>query len=445
MALNGDGIEHPVRGYDHHADDSDDFLHTGGEYRMIMNMADSGKIEKDIMRRLHAPCGELIRRDEENDFCLDIGGLICRLLLFDTYVLDSNHLLEIPHIVRLFGCGGFTELLKAGILEFDSSVRGICVPDSTPPDEPSTHPGFHNVCLFGFRDPKMMTSEDISSVLQRLDLHGKDRERIRVAIRKVLHPLSAEAGTKGAKQLESDLLRGSGEVRLAVRMAVKRKFNIEAGDFELQFDLDKRGVYRHVTNLGQVHNLDKHQVHDIIEKAIIAVGGMETRVEEMETLQAMAGFTGEDLPLFEAKLGILYRARLPEKGEGAFHRVMDIAGIPVVPEGANIKIDAVKLLKIRESAEHREFISWLPKVAMMSDKEIRDAVASFGARASTLIHGPMGQAARFLAVKGIGVIPVVGTALGATVGALDTFLLKRLIPYSGLAAFVNRQYPSLFE
>ena len=52
---------------------------------------------------------------------------------------------------------------------------------------------------------------------------------------------------------------------------------------------------------------------------------------------------------------------------------------------------------------------------------------------------------RFPAVTGIGTVPVVGPALGFVAGALDTFLMKKLIPYSGPAAFVNQQYPSLFN
>ena len=56
-----------------------------------------------------------------------------------------------------------------------------------------------------------------------------------------------------------------------------------------------------------------------------------------------------------------------------------------------------------------------------------------------------GQVMRFPAVTGIGTVPVVGPALGFVAGALDTFLLKKLIPYSGPGAFINRQYPSLFN
>jgi len=399
---------------------------------------------EDMTRRLLAPCGDLDSTRES--VRLDISGLVCRLLLFETYILESIRLLEIPALVRLFGYGGFLELLESGVLEIKTGGRGICVVDSTPPGIPTTHPGVHTVRQVGFADPVKVTNENLATALRRLDLRKRERDRLGAAVRNVLRVVSPDGTAVAQEQLQCDLLRTSDEVRMAVSMALRRKCDIETGidDFDLEYRLEGDGAYRHVTNLGKVYGLDIHQVHGVLENAIVAMGGLETRIEAMERLQAIAGFTGDDLPLFECKLGMLYRAMVPEKSEASLRRVLGIARVPV-PEGAEITIDAAKLLKIRESAEHREFINWLPKAATLTDEEIQDAVASFGARASTLIHGPMGKVARFLAVTGIGAIPGAGMVLGAAAGALDTFLLKRLIPCSGLATFVNRQYPSLFQ
>ena len=48
---------------------------------------------------------------------LDIEGLIRRLLLFDTYILYSVRLKEIPELVRHFGYEGTIALLTSGALE----------------------------------------------------------------------------------------------------------------------------------------------------------------------------------------------------------------------------------------------------------------------------------------------------------------------------------------
>lgn len=48
--------------------------------------------------------------------------------------------------------------------------------------------------------------------------------------------------------------------------------------------------------------------------------------------------------------------------------------------------------------------------------------------------------------KGIGSasFPVVGNILGTALGVLDHFLLERILPFSGPAAFMNELYPSIF-
>ncbi len=415
--------------------------------------------EQNIMQRLLAPCGDM--NSSRDDVRLDIGGLISRLLLFDTYVLDSTRLLEIPHMVNLFGLGGFLDLLASGALEVTSSLRGFGVADSTPPGVPSSHPGTHFVGLIRHSDPKIETNINVAESLKRLDLTKRDRSRLDNAVRHILREISPDGKGRLGKQLERDLLRASDEVRIAVATALRRRFNIETGinDFDLMFRLEgptkawgvpaELGLemYHHGTNLGGLYHLDLQQVHDAIDDAIIAVGSMENRIQMMEDLQAIAGFTGEDLPIFTGKLGVLYKAVSPDRKEDSFRRVLDIAGMPVVPLGAkDIHVDVDKLIKLRQSVEHRDFMALLSKSDAMTDKEIQDAVASFGARMSTLIHGSKAQVFRFLLISAIGLIPTLETAVaGVALGAIDTFLLKRLIPYSGPAAFVNRQYPSLFD
>jgi hypothetical protein len=248
--------------------------------------------------------------------------------------------------------------------------------------------------------------------------------------------------------LERDLLHVTDEVRMAVTMSLQRRFNLDMGvdDFDLQFQLNEGGGYHHVTSIGKSLKLNAHQLHEVVGDTILAVGGMEARIQKMKDLQAIAGFTGEDLPLFESKLNMFYMANLPEIREQSFRRILDIAGIPTIPVGTkDIHVDVGRLLKVRESADHGDFIAWLAKSNAMTDKEIQAQIASFGARMSTLVYGPRGEVSRFLFNTAIGTIPVIGTVAGFAWGAIDTFLLKKLVPYSGPAAFVNRQYTSLFK
>ena len=402
------------------------------------------KNDRDIARHLLAPCGEFDSKAE--DIRLDVSGLIVRLLLFDTYILDSTRLLEIPHLAGVFGYDGLLELLRSGTLEIHTGTRGIALIRNRPPGVPSSNPGAHTVRLIQSANPDSELGENLTESLKRLNLPRSKRDRLDARVRESLRFMPPNAGVVAMEQLERDLLRGSDEIRRAIAAAL-RKLGIEIGvdDFELEFQLDQKGMYRHATDLGKTHNLNVQQVHEILENAILAVGALETRLEEMRELQAISGFRGDDLPMFDAKLDFLTKSFAPEEREASFRRVLDVAGVPSIPVGTAAQIDVEKLLKIRQSAEHREFLDMLPEIGTMSDEDIRDIMTSFGARVSTLIHGPVGRVLRFLTIAGLGVVPQAGPAVSIALGTIDTFLLKKVIPYRGPAAFINQQYPSLFE
>jgi hypothetical protein len=46
----------------------------------------------------------------------DLGRFAERLLLFETYVLKSARLVEVPTLIQVFGTKEFTELLESGAL-----------------------------------------------------------------------------------------------------------------------------------------------------------------------------------------------------------------------------------------------------------------------------------------------------------------------------------------
>ena len=55
-----------------------------------------------------------------------------------------------------------------------------------------------------------------------------------------------------------------------------------------------------------------------------------------------------------------------------------------------------------------------------------------------------GKAVRLVATTLIGNIPVAGLFLGPAAGAIDSFLVDRVLPQSGVFAFLTDMYPSLF-
>ncbi len=70
---------------------------------------------------------------------LDVGGLVRRLLLFDTYILYSVRLKEVPDLVRHFGLDGTLVLLSSGALEIRCECAQFMEGQfKTPPAPPLT-------------------------------------------------------------------------------------------------------------------------------------------------------------------------------------------------------------------------------------------------------------------------------------------------------------------
>src|SRR5207253_4715412 len=98
------------------------------------------------------------------------------------------------------------------------------------------------------------------------------------------------------------------------------------------------------------------------------------------------------------------------------------------------------------SSETREFRDWLSSSGSADDKESKDRVSGFRAQAGLKIGSNTGKVIRFLITSGVGLIPSPeATILSLGLGVLDAFVIDRLLPRSGITAFVNELYPSIFE
>jgi hypothetical protein len=100
-----------------------------------------------------------------------------------------------------------------------------------------------------------------------------------------------------------------------------------------------------------------------------------------------------------------------------------------------------RLLKVRESSEAREFRDWVGGIGTATDAEITERVAGLRNLAGLKAGGPVGKTMRFLITTVAGVYP----PLGVPLTAFDQFILDKLLPRSGIAAFVNDLYPSIFR
>jgi hypothetical protein len=157
---------------------------------------------------------------------------------------------------------------------------------------------------------------------------------------------------------------------------------------------------------------------------------------------ALSGYRDEELPLFRHKLDFLAEATSSQTRESTFQRVLDIAGLPEFSTHDAINVD--KLLKARESTEAQEFREWLGTIGRADEKEIKERVEGLRVRVGLAIGGTVGKVVRCLVTTGLGFVP--GQEVhAAALTLIDQFLLDKLLPRSGVAAFVHELYPSLFE
>ena len=228
-------------------------------------------------------------------------------------------------------------------------------------------------------------------------------------------------------------------------MVIRQIHNIEPPAFSMAAHAIGEGDIRVDTDLMQRMNIDLQTAHKLVELGLLGMGALSQRFAEMDAFSALSGFTDRDLPLVDEQLKFFLRMS-PDAKERQFRRVVEISGLPdFTSEISGRRVNVERLLEIRESAECREFREWLPSIESAKDVEIKERVSSLRAKFGNASQSVPGKALRVLAVTGIGAIPPVGLVAGALASVVDTFLLEKIIPKSGVVAFLSKLYPSVFE
>jgi hypothetical protein len=374
---------------------------------------------------------------------VDMTGLIRRLLLFDKYVLVSTKLEEFPHLVRYLGFEGLQELLAAKLIE----IRCECFqPGQT---AQTRFEGYPTYPLFTYRlnwidahDRRKYIHDCLKNVHNSPGLQRKQVSKLKLAIVDAIHPLPTEERKEWGPSSQNDLLHNSKLVRASIDLAIRSRTRQENVPFSFSLSRGDGDTYRVSTDLGDRLHVNELEAHGIIERGLIGVVALTQALGEMKAYSALSGFRDEELPLFRHKLDFLAESASSRTKEANFRRVIDIAELPSYPPDEG-KISVEKLLKIRESAEAREFRDWLVGVGDVSDKEIRERVNGLRTIFGLKINRTVGKAMRFLITAGVGLIPnAIVPALALS--AIDQFALDKILPRSGIAAFVNELYPSIF-
>jgi hypothetical protein len=372
---------------------------------------------------------------------VDIDGLVRRLLLFDKYVLVSVKLLEFPHLLKHLGYAGLRDLLSANLIEVRCECAQIAqVAQSGLAGNKILPPYTYKFNWIDAQDKQWYLEENLRGIREAPGLDGKQAEVLAEKITGTIRPLPPDIRLQVCPTFFSEIQNGP-ILNASIRMAIERELG--SVDFPLKLSLHQidEDTFRVQNDIAAIAGITTGRAHRIVEAGIMGVAGLSQTIKEMELYSALSGFRDEDLPLFRKKLAFLYDVASSQKKEHEFQRVITLADLPgYSSESGNMNIE--KLLKVRDSSEAREFRDWLASCGDAEEKEIRERVAGLRTRAGLKVGGTTGKSIRFLATSLTGLAPVPG--IGLVAGVLDQ-ALDKILPRSGVAAFVNELYPSIFK
>jgi hypothetical protein len=341
----------------------------------------------DTASRVYAPAA--IQDRNNKVLSVDLAAVVTRLLLFDSYILESIWLQDLILFQHSFGTKGLAQLFESGALKFECAAftfgqtgqaRGTLRSDSPRPSLPLFN--------YQFSVLKVQDGEErIESALSTLD----SSLRAEIIRGRVLRPpdYSKTVFDVFYRDMKTDLLDSA--VRLELRrrgiIPISHRLEIE------QREDDEFGVQ---TDLPQRYRLPAFGAHQIIENAMMALGRLDERVACMRAHSALTGLGDKDQTLLDAKLGAVARSTDFLTSEQKFGRVVAVKGLPVPEYGSTI-VDVKGLLRVRESDECAAFKQWLAGSDKLSERELRERVSGLGRRIrQATLYSKVGKAVRFV-------------------------------------------------
>ncbi|MDD5051710.1 MAG: hypothetical protein PHO27_03125 [Sulfuricurvum sp.] len=395
----------------------------------------------DIQNRLIARSAELI---DQNSIRFDFDVFLQRLLLFETYILDSIRLKEIPYLIDCFGYEGLIKLLDANIFKIQATANSIGQIGQT---FLRHNQGREILPLGSFSFSSIKSADDkkyVSDCLKITDeipkISTKQKIKLKHSIIDNLTRLPNDFGNKSIEQMKSEILRKE-IVKKHLSRALMKIYGFENISKQLDVTVHQLSEddFLVESNIESKFGLNKENTHKVIETSLLSIGTLNQKIEEMKFHNALSGFMGNEIPLFEDKLAFLERDLSPQKTECQMQRILEIKDFPKIDTIGSIDVE--KLLEIRQSNECKLFRMWLKQTDSLNDDEISDEINNYREKMASLVNSTSGKTIRWGIGVGMDLLPFGGSVYGA----LDTFLIDKLLPQKGHIVFINDLYPSIFK
>lgn len=402
--------------------------------------------EPNFQTRLVAPAA---RGERGNVTGVEIGDVVARLLLFETYILDSVRLREIPHLLSAFSADGLRELISSRALQIRCEPLMVAQIGQSrygaDKDRPVLPSGSYRFSVVRIAEFNKFIHRCMEPFHQIAGLPHKSIVRLKSTVASNLVRLPEGVQNLIQQEINQELRRSPALFRVAVDMEVKRRFGSDSLEIPISARLEEisNGDFRFETDLSSKLNISHEDVHVLGQAAGFGIGCLTQRLSEMRIHSALTGFSEVDTALAESKFGYVANAIAPRSQERRFERVVQLSGFPDIRlEWGERVINVDKLLKVRESDECRVFRDWLRSSDEVSDGDLQAMISNLRAKLGLRATSTSGKVIRFMASTGAGLL---GALPGAIAGVIDSFIVEKLFPTKGISTFINDQYPSIFE
>jgi hypothetical protein len=324
-------------------------------------------IENQILSR----CGII----ENENMQFDVGLFFRNLLLFDNFILDSIRLKEIPYLVNYIGFDQTVELLKYKHFKIRCMALSIGSVGQTSvlgrTKETLLPLGSYAFAAVMIADRRKYISDCLKCVDDIPKISFKQKKKLKKFIASKIIDEVPEIIESALKQTQDDIGENIPAIKSALLFYLQREHNIQEipNNLTLKINRISEKEFLAEQNLIQNLGLSELEAHKAIERALLAVGGLNRTISEMRGFQALSSFKIQELPIFEDKLSFIVNRVSPDSKIDQFDRLIEITDMPSFDDiGTELKLNIVKFLKVRESKECSEFRNWLSTISDLEDK-----------------------------------------------------------------------------
>jgi hypothetical protein len=340
-------------------------------------------------------------------------------------------------------------LLSSGALRICCELRitaQVAQTDFLVPGGKALPLGSYSVFCGFAADRRKWISDNLNNVWTT-DLNKSQIKKLKLAVVDALdNNYLQDCASQLLKDINNDLASNKGvSLSTAISLEKDKGLKVKPSDFLIKLHQIDEQIFEVETNLGEIFSFDEAEVHKIVEKAVLGIAGLNQRITEMKVHSALSGFLEDETPLFEDRLEFLVQSLAPNKFEVNLERVLVLKNYPNIILDSVQKIDIEKLLEVRKSQELTIFKEWLRKIDTVTDSEIVEMLRDIRSKLGIFAQSDSGKFLRLLTSTLAGTVPIVGTVAGLSLGAVDTFLVEKILPYRGVVAFVDKLYPSIFQ